>query len=422
MDAQAENTQPLEIKNIHELIAMGDTTAISDLLNNSPESLNEISEQNLSVFEALLNAGYTVVAKALIELDAFDVNHQGHNPLRIAVATGNIDIAQRLLELGASPNYRPEGISSALLLALENEYFDFAAQMVKHGAEVDIRNAQGWTPLIWASMKGRQKAVEFLLAHGANIHACNNDGWNAVTGAYFKKRTTIVDLLIKQGAVFGAKYAEAALLSAYDNGYKDVVTHLLEDMHTTPNIADEKNISLLSKAVEKGDWSIVKVLLEKGADVNVMSSAGLPLITELAKNGHAELIELFLQNGADIHLASASGRTALYEAALNNQLKTIKLLAEKGANINHQTNTGWTALMAAASKGLLKMVELLLELGVNTELKTDKGSTAKSIALSNAPKHGQLEKVHGRHCFPLLETAFSDIAEKLTLPGHYVDD
>ncbi len=413
MHIAADQPNIIEPNDLHALIARGDTLGLVVLAKANPALVNNVSEQGLSVFEALLNAGYTKVAAEFIELDTFDVNHAGHNPLRISVATGCVDIAIKLLNQGSNPNYRPEGMSSALLLSLENEYFDLAEHMVELGAEVDIRNAQGWTPLIWASMKGRQKAVEFLLSHGANIHACNNDGWNAVTGAYFKKRTVIVELLLSKGAVFGAKYAEAALLSAYDNGYKDVALHLLEEMQTSPNIADDKNITLLAKAIEKGDWPFAKQLLEKGADANVVCSNGLPVIAELAKNGQDEMITLFLQQGADIHLASASGHTALYEAALNNQIETVKLLASKGANINKQTKRGWTALISAASKGLLEMVELLLALGANTELQTEKGSAAKAIALANAPRTERYKS--------LADTAYKTIAEKLTLPGHFID-
>lgn len=384
MTDQNEDDQALDERDIHELIAEGDTGAISSALNNAPESVNDINDDDLSVFEALLKAGFTSAAKAVIELDTFDVNHQGHNPLRVAVATGNLDIALRLLELGASPNYRPEGTSSVLLLALENEYFELAASMVKHGAEVDIRNTHGWTPLIWASMKGRQKAVEFLLEHGANIHACNNDGWNAVTGAYFKNRTSIVDLLLSKGAVFGAKYAEAALLSAYDNGYKDVAMHLLDEINTSPNISNENGVSLLAKAVHKGDWAFTKELLSRGADVNVMNSDGLPLIAELAKNGHDQMISLFLEHGADVNLASIEKKfTAMHLAACNNQVKTIRFLAQCGANINAQDVAGDSPLMEAAHREFNTACVCLLKLGANRELLNNNGVNAKQLVRNN---------------------------------------
>lgn len=398
-----------ENHNIFELILAGNTNAVLQEIEDNPDLVNVTSDKNLSVFETLLEAGFTQAANQLIDCSGFDVNHPGHNPLNSAIAVGSVNVAKTLLEKGSSPNYRPEGIGSALLLCLENEYFELAEVMVDHGAEVDIRNSQGWTPLIWASMKGRKKAVEFLLKHGANIHACNNDGWNAVTGAYFKKQTGVVATLLEKGAVFSEKYAEAALLSAYDNGYKDVVEYLIHEVDVNPNIGDDNNETLLAKAVVKGDWSVVKTLLNKNANPNVCDSNGLPLIALLARDGYNDLIELFLDKGADIHLSSNKGFTAVYMAAKYNQTSTLKLLAEKGADINVQDEDGRTPLMKAALIGGQEMVELLLELGANIHLVTNEQKTAKGLV-----KIAVILKKN-------IDPAYKEIIKKLTLPGHYCD-
>jgi len=403
------------MRELFSLIENGDVKTLITAVEEDSDQVNVVSIDGLSLFEALLNAGYTTAAEHFMSLPKFDINHQGHNPLRIAVAMGCIDLARSLLEKGASPNYRPEGIASALLLCLENEYFDLAELMVEQGAEVDIRNDQGWTPLIWASLKGRRKAVDFLIEHGANIHACNNDGWNAVTGAYFKKRTDLVNLLLGKGAVFGARYAEAALLSAYENGYGDVVSHLLDEFNTNPNVTDAANISLLAKAVDKGDWDFVKTLLEKDADVNLTDVDGVPVLAVLAGNGHKELIALLLEKGADIHLASESGLTAIYLAAKNNQLDTLQFLIERGADINVQTTSGWTPLMVAAARGYLAIVQSLVEAGANQALMTEKNQTAKTIAYSNAPR------IDGISSRGMESTVFKTIVTILTLPGHLTD-
>src|SRR5690554_3343112 len=279
------------VNNLFELIENGLNQQVLELVADKPSLINSVSEQGLSLIETAIKNGFTGLVIELLSFETLDVNHSGHNPLRIAVATGNLSVAAALLDKGASPNYRSEGMSSSLLLCLESEYFALAKKMIKHGAEVDIRNEHGWTPLIWASIKGRLKAVEFLLNHGANIHACNNDGWNALTGAYFKKQTAVVNLLLEKGAVFSEKYAEAAVLSGYQSGFLDVVEYLLNEMDVNPNIADDKNESLLAKAVTKGDWAMVKLLLNKKANPNVFDENGFPLIALLARDGHNELIE-----------------------------------------------------------------------------------------------------------------------------------
>lgn len=370
-------------------------------ININPSSVNLLLKNELTVFETLLDFGYSNAARRLLDFEELDYNHRSHNPLEMAIKTGSIDLAFVLLEKGASPNYRPEGkVSSALLLCLENEYFDLAQAMVKHGAEVDIRNKLGWTPLIWASIKGLGKAVDFLLENGANIHACNNDGWNAVTGAYFKKRINIVNCLLEKGAVFSEKYKGAVLLSSYDSGNKEIGNYLINEDKLNPNVSNDKGISLLALAVEKGDWEMVRLLVDKKADLNVFDSKGKPLVATLARDGKVDLIDLFLKNGADIHLASKGGVNAIWQAAYYDQQETVSYLLSKGANINTQNSLGWTPLMLAASNGSLELVNILLENNANQLLVNEENYTAKKIARLNAPKDNRLK---------MLPSTYSDI-------------
>ena len=393
-------------------IQHGNLKTVKQLISEQHSLVNLVDEENgKTVFEQALAGGFSKIAQMLIEHESFDVNHQGHHPLRIAIDLGYLELAEQLLNKGSNPNYRPENMSGALLLCLEKEYFELAELMVKHGAEVDIRNDKGWTPLIWSAIKGRKAAVEFLLGHGANIHLCNNDGWNAITGAYFKKRLDVVDILTEAGALFGASYSEAALLSAYNNGYLDIVNSLLEQ-GVSPNICDDNGESLIIKAAENGHHELLKKLVECQADVNCRNASSFPLIAILAKDGHAELVKLVLDAGADVNLASSGGLTALYQAAFYNNASTVKLLIGRGANINQVTREKqWTPLMIAANKGYKKIVEVLIEAKVNTQFKNNEYRTAKALARKMAPRSSGYLK----------DCAYKEILELLTLPGHFID-
>jgi len=408
----------MKTEDLIEQLEICSPSSARDFLHKNKEFINETTEDNLSVLEYFLKKGLSKLACELIQLETFEANLPGHNFLQTSLALGYTDVAAHLLKKEVNPNYCLEGRSSALLTCLENEFFNTAEVMIKkHGAEVNIRSDKGWTPLIWASIKGRSKAVKFLLDHGANVDICNDDGWNALTGAFFKRRTEIVALLQEKGAIFGSKYAEAALLSAYDNGYLDVVKHLVEELGTSINIADENNVSLLCKAVEKGDWPFMSYLLDQGVDVNVFNKDGLPLIALLARDGQEQYIASFLDHGADIHLSSANGTTAIHVAADYNQISTVEKLVEFGANLNAQTNTGKTPLIAAAMNGYMELAQKLVSMGANTELEAEstkkKSYTAKQWAFIMCPKDNRGNS---------LDCAHKEIAELLTLPGHFIDD
>ena len=55
----------------------------------------EITDSNHSAFEIAISSGYSKIANLLIECPEFDINLSGHNPLRLAIDLGFIDIAHQ---------------------------------------------------------------------------------------------------------------------------------------------------------------------------------------------------------------------------------------------------------------------------------------------------------------------------------------
>lgn len=83
-------------------------------------------------------------------------------------------------------------------------------------------------------------------------------------------------------------------------------------------------------AAEKGHTEIVKLLLEKNADVNATSSnGGLTALMYAAQKGHIEIVKLLLNKGADTNVATPDGDTALM---LANDVEIVKLLINKGTH------------------------------------------------------------------------------------------
>ncbi|BDM64269.1 UNC-44 ankyrin [Shewanella sp. NFH-SH190041] len=367
-------------------IESGHRALLAGVLEQQPELVNTVFEEHEATpFELALKNGFSKLADEIMNCDGFDLNHHGHNPLRLAIDLGFLDIAQALLHKGANPNYRPQQMSSALLLCLDNEYFELAELMVEKGAEVNIRNDKGWTPLIWASMKGRVKAVEFLLKHGAAVDVCNNDGWNAVTGAYFKQRLEVVDKLLAQGAVFSAKYSEAAMLSAFKNGHMKLAAELLEN-GVNPDVVDEDGQSLLILAIEKGDENFIKSVISAGANTNVSNSSSMTALSLLVKNSQDELISQLIVNGVDVNMGNKSFRS-IHLAAEYDHLSTAKLLIENGADINALTDGNLSPLMVCAVNGSPNVARILLEKGANKKLKAPYPFSGDARHIANERKH-----------------------------------
>lgn len=126
---------------------------------------------------------------SLIEtgVDPNTVSQFGSTPLHNSCIAGCVNATRILLTSGADPNQRytyhspvdgriEHGIV-ALMKATNNEVVEL---MIEHGADVNIRDANGSTPLMYAAKRGNHRIVEILLAAGADSSAKNDEGVTAL--------------------------------------------------------------------------------------------------------------------------------------------------------------------------------------------------------------------------------------------------
>jgi len=142
-------------------------------------------------------------------------------------------------------------------------------------------------------------------------------------------------------------------------------------------------------------WGIVtknperaKILLDKGAKVNLQNKKGETALMMAAYRGHVDTAKLLIDRGANIELKDTSGRTALMTAsAATIDLKDnnsdfpefVKLLLDKGANINAKDKNNSTALSLAKKNGHKKIVAVLTAKGGTTDKSEKRDESGKAI-------------------------------------------
>ena len=105
---------------------------------------------------------------------------------------------------------------------------------------------------------------------------------------------------------------------------------------------------------------IAKLLLERGADVEVRSSDRWTALTVAAWNGQYVMTQRLPEREADIGAKNLAGWMALAIAARNNELEIVQILLDTGANTEVRNHSSWTPLMGAAWHGNNAAVRLLL--------------------------------------------------------------
>jgi len=159
--------------------------------------------------------------------------------------------------------------------------------------------------------------------------------------------------------------------------------HLFIIAGINPNARDEDEQTALMLASRRGQTDIVKVLLEKGADVSPRETKfGWTAFLLAANGGHTEVARMLLDRGVDVNMKTNEGMTGLIGAASYGHTETVELLLDRGADVNARNRYGLTPLMSAAEGGHSEIVRMLLDKGADVHTTSSGGATAFSLAAS----------------------------------------
>lgn len=117
---------------------------------------------------------------------------------------------------------------------------------------------------------------------------------------------------------------------------------------------DYEDYTVLMFAVEGSYEELVKILIEKGANLELRNIYGH---TALMLTTNCKIISMLLDAGANIDVIDSDGRTSLMYAVKSNNIDTTKLLIDRGASVNICDNKGNTTLDYAPNDKFVKLLE-----------------------------------------------------------------
>ena len=204
-----------------------------------------------------------------------------------------------------------------------------------------------WEPALCnAVAEGDLNKVRTLVARGANLNVTDTRGRTPLYYAAWYDEPEIADFLISRGA----DPNRGASWKGFD----------------TP----------LHRAAYHGSVRVAKVLIEHGVKADLRNSSEATPLHIAAWHGHPDVVRHLISQGADVNAQDKnrntplvySGRGSLGEEYTRHDEEIAVLLVEAGANINHVNRFGDSALRAACGLGNTNVVEYLLKHGANPNL------------------------------------------------------
>lgn len=289
------------------------------------------------------------------------------------------EVLALLLEAGANVNMR-NALGFSLLM-----------QSVRAGSMAAFRTVLTYRPDLEARSRGEDTAlttithstpaamVKLMLASGASLNVANNSGKSPLIAAVGARNSEVVEFLLVQGAVrssidapseFGTALHHAILLNdleiarlLIDNGAD--VNFALSDLHGTP----------LMIAIRKGSEEAAALLIEKGAHV---TTDAITMAVLMAVS--LDLIEMLLR-GPDMSVSGSDtfGRRPVHLACYNGGIRLLDALKIPDDDFAARDCVGRTPLHYACLSGNIGLAEEVLirssRVGVDVEVADSEGWT-----------------------------------------------
>jgi len=219
----------------------------------------------------------TILLLYCILLFPFNTNFpQQFNQLADAVIEKDTVKVEQLFQSGVDINIQ-HPISGTTVLMIASSYYyydDMVAFLISKGADVNLKDSEGKTALLWASSNSLENA-KILISNGAKVNAAANYGM-------------------------------------------------------TPFIQATLGVSSGKVPIE-----MCELLRKNGVNINAslsrQSAMGWTALHYAAANGDAELVKYLIKHGANVNKATGEGSTPLFLAKLGEYDDIIKILKNAGA-------------------------------------------------------------------------------------------
>ncbi len=170
------------------------------------------------------------------------------------------------------------------------------------------------------------------------------------------------------------------LIQAAKSGNLELVEKLLQEGADIDYQDQIDWTALMYAVIDTNNDDMAKLLLGKGANVNITDSEGISVLAITILDDKFDFAQLLIDNNANLDSQDVGGATPLMDAVERNKVNFVELLLEKGAKVDLQDEWGFTALMYAAKYNRPDIAKLLLEKNARVDLQARYGFNALDLA------------------------------------------
>ena len=187
------------------------------------------------------------------------------------------------------------GIQDDFFRAVDKGQVSQLSKLLKKGANPDIPNTEGYTPLMMAARTSHLELAQLLIEAGADLNIRNKYGETAIMLASYHGQTEMVRQLYVKGAEINHK-GWNPLLYAASGGHSDTI-RLLLTAEANINSTSDNGTTALMMAVRGNHFDAVSLLLNSGADPDIKNEHGDNALNWAEKRNYPNIVKLLKSHG-----------------------------------------------------------------------------------------------------------------------------
>ena len=325
------------------------------------------------------------------------VNHRhfhGRTTLYDAAYRGDLACVRTLLELGADVAVRDDLGYSPLHQAAAGGNTDAIRLLLDRGSDPKAKADDGVTPVHSAAQSGHNEAIGLLVAAGGELDTVDHGGRTPLWWAAHRRADETTRYLLERGADASAAGGDVVLQAIRSDDL--ALVRLLLERGASLDVSDDWGQTPLHIAAYYGSTDSLRFLLERELAVNVRDPQRRTPLHQAARSGKLESYKLILSAGGDPELRDGRGKRPIDDPNL--LIRTIEgrlpadevaYLFDSGASPDVPDATGRSPLQVAIEARNANAVELLLERGADTGVMTRSGQSLSELAATRKARMEQ---------------------------------
>jgi ankyrin repeat protein len=333
---------------------------IAMLLLEHGATVNLPNNHSLSPLYVAAHNGSVEVLKTLLKAAplASQETDPSRKPLWFAVNRGHSEIVTLLIAAGADVNWpQPTDGGTSLHLAAQEGYTEIVKQLIAAGAKLDSAMKKGETPLHLAAQEGKEATVRELLIARASVDSCTEVGTTPLHSAALRTSAGTVRVLVKAGAQVNRQDKAGRTPLFHAVGRLDhEITGLLLSLGAEVNVKQAEGYTPLHFAI----MARGKLMASQTYEVSFgPTGAQAAAVTALQSISPATVVKQLVDAGADVNVSASHGSTALHLAAMFGDVASVGILLEAGALPDVRNQNGESPRDLASDGNHEKVVVML---------------------------------------------------------------